>query len=200
MPAAVDTSAAIVAATAALMVGATLTPGAAQETKHVGIVDQEMTAAQIAEVIRRAGGDAIVTSPGHAAGADDGDFQRRILRRRGQAPRLRFRREQHVLHEHRHVFRRHRLADQSAGDQVMARPAVFITGAAQGIGAAIALAFARAGYDLAISSTDKKKLADSAAAAKAAGARVASSTTKSLPRPCILVNFNFIANYRQWLL
>ena len=55
----------------------------------------------------------------------------------------------------------------------MARPAAFITGAAQGIGAAIALAFARAGYDLAISSTDKNKLTDSAAAAKAAGARVA---------------------------
>jgi NAD(P)-dependent dehydrogenase (short-subunit alcohol dehydrogenase family) len=55
----------------------------------------------------------------------------------------------------------------------MARPAAFITGAAQGIGAAIALAFARAGYDLAISSTDKKKLADTAAAAQAAGARVA---------------------------
>jgi NAD(P)-dependent dehydrogenase (short-subunit alcohol dehydrogenase family) len=55
----------------------------------------------------------------------------------------------------------------------VARPAVFITGAAQGIGAAIALAFAKAGYDLAISSTNPKKLADTAAAAQAAGARVA---------------------------
>lgn len=55
----------------------------------------------------------------------------------------------------------------------MARPAVFITGAAQGIGAAIALAFARAGYDLALSSTKKEKLADVTTQCTAAGARVA---------------------------
>ena len=55
----------------------------------------------------------------------------------------------------------------------MARPAVFITGAAQGIGAAIALAFAKAGYDLAIASTNPAKLADTKTAAEAAGARVA---------------------------
>ena len=50
----------------------------------------------------------------------------------------------------------------------MARPAVFITGAAQGIGAAIAVAFAKAGYDLAIASTNPAKLADTKAAAAAA--------------------------------
>ncbi len=55
----------------------------------------------------------------------------------------------------------------------MARPAVFISGAAQGIGAAIALAFARAGYDLAVSSTKKEKLAAITSELEAAGARVA---------------------------
>jgi len=53
------------------------------------------------------------------------------------------------------------------------KPAVFITGAAQGIGAAIALAFARAGYDLALSSTKKEKLAGVTKQCTAAGARVA---------------------------
>ncbi len=55
----------------------------------------------------------------------------------------------------------------------MARPVAFISGAAQGIGAAIALAFAKAGYDLALSSTNKDKLADVTAACSAAGAKVA---------------------------
>lgn len=40
----------------------------------------------------------------------------------------------------------------------MARPVAFISGAAQGIGAAIALGFANAGYDLAVSSTKKRNL------------------------------------------
>jgi NAD(P)-dependent dehydrogenase (short-subunit alcohol dehydrogenase family) len=53
------------------------------------------------------------------------------------------------------------------------KPAAFISGAAQGIGAAIALAFAKAGYDLALSSTNKNKLADVTAQCSAAGARVA---------------------------
>ena len=53
------------------------------------------------------------------------------------------------------------------------RPSVLITGAAQGIGAAIALAFARAGYDLALSSTQKEKLADVTKECTTAGARVA---------------------------
>ena len=53
------------------------------------------------------------------------------------------------------------------------KPVAFISGASQGIGAAIALAFARAGYDLAIASTNTAKLADTRAACEAAGARVA---------------------------
>ena len=55
----------------------------------------------------------------------------------------------------------------------MARPVAFISGAAQGIGAAIALAFAKAGYDLALSSTNKDKLADITTQCTAAGAKVA---------------------------
>lgn len=53
----------------------------------------------------------------------------------------------------------------------MARPVAFISGAAQGIGAAIALGFANAGYDLAVSSTKKEKLAEVIAGCSAAGAR-----------------------------
>ena len=53
----------------------------------------------------------------------------------------------------------------------MARPVAFISGAAQGIGAAISLGFANAGYDLAVSSTKKYKLADVIASCTAAGAR-----------------------------
>jgi NAD(P)-dependent dehydrogenase (short-subunit alcohol dehydrogenase family) len=53
----------------------------------------------------------------------------------------------------------------------MARPVAFISGAAQGIGAAISLGFANAGYDLAVSSTKKDKLADVIASCTAAGAR-----------------------------
>ena len=56
---------------------------------------------------------------------------------------------------------------------VQKKPTAFISGAAQGIGAAIALAFAKAGYDLALSSTNKEKLADVTAQCSAAGARVA---------------------------
>ena len=51
------------------------------------------------------------------------------------------------------------------------RRAAFVTGAAQGIGAAIALALARDGFDVAVSSTRPEKLAEVAAAIRAAGTR-----------------------------
>jgi len=58
-------------------------------------------------------------------------------------------------------------------DQVDDRRRVaFVTGAAAGIGAAIALAFARQGWDLALSSTRPERLADTADKARAAGAQV----------------------------
>ena len=47
----------------------------------------------------------------------------------------------------------------------------FVTGASQGIGAAIAVALARDGYDVAVSSTHPDKLAGTLAAAAAAGAK-----------------------------
>ena len=53
----------------------------------------------------------------------------------------------------------------------MGRRTVFVTGASQGIGAEIAVAFAREGYDVAVSSTRPEKLADVAARIEAAGAR-----------------------------
>ena len=51
------------------------------------------------------------------------------------------------------------------------RPAAFVTGAAQGIGAAIALGLARAGYDVAVSSRAVATLDDIAAQIEAAGSR-----------------------------
>ena len=51
------------------------------------------------------------------------------------------------------------------------RPVAFITGASQGIGAATAAALARAGHDVAVSSTDPAKLGPVLADARAAGAR-----------------------------
>src|SRR5688572_13108797 len=47
----------------------------------------------------------------------------------------------------------------------------FVTGASQGIGAAIAVALASDGYDVAVSSTHPEKLAATLAAVAAAGAR-----------------------------
>jgi NAD(P)-dependent dehydrogenase (short-subunit alcohol dehydrogenase family) len=52
-----------------------------------------------------------------------------------------------------------------------ARPTAFITGGSQGIGAAVAVALARDGYDVAISSRRPEALADTAAQVKAAGGR-----------------------------
>jgi len=51
------------------------------------------------------------------------------------------------------------------------RPAAFVTGASQGIGAAIALALARDGFDVAVSSTRPDKLAGVVAEIEAAGGR-----------------------------
>jgi len=51
------------------------------------------------------------------------------------------------------------------------RPTAFVTGASQGIGAVTAEALARAGYDVAVSSTDPAKLEPVLARLKAAGAR-----------------------------
>ncbi len=52
------------------------------------------------------------------------------------------------------------------------RRAALVTGASQGIGAAIALALAREGFDVAISATRVKNLADTLAALAPTGARV----------------------------
>ncbi len=53
----------------------------------------------------------------------------------------------------------------------MGRRTVFITGASQGIGAEIAVAFARDGFDVAVSSTRREKLSGVASRIEAAGAR-----------------------------
>src|SRR5262245_56297350 len=53
----------------------------------------------------------------------------------------------------------------------MARKTVFVTGASQGIGAEIAVAFARDGYDVAVAATDAKKLDPVAERIEAAGRR-----------------------------
>ncbi len=54
-----------------------------------------------------------------------------------------------------------------------ARRTAFVTGASQGIGAAIAVALARDGFDVAVSSTRPDKLAGVVAAIRAAGGRAA---------------------------
>ena len=51
------------------------------------------------------------------------------------------------------------------------RPAAFVTGASQGIGAATALALARDGFDVAVSSTRPEKLAPVVEGIRSAGAR-----------------------------
>ena len=51
------------------------------------------------------------------------------------------------------------------------RRAAFVTGASQGIGAAIALGLARDGFDVAVSSTRPEKLAGVVAQLSAAGGR-----------------------------
>ena len=53
----------------------------------------------------------------------------------------------------------------------MTRRTAFVTGAAQGIGAEIAVALARDGFDVAVSSTRIEKLSDVAARVEAAGGR-----------------------------
>jgi NAD(P)-dependent dehydrogenase (short-subunit alcohol dehydrogenase family) len=52
-----------------------------------------------------------------------------------------------------------------------ARPRAFVTGAAQGIGAAIAVTLATEGYDLALSSRNPEQLADTVERVTAAGSR-----------------------------
>ena len=54
-----------------------------------------------------------------------------------------------------------------------ARRTALVTGASQGIGAEIAVALARDGYDVALSSRRPEALADTAAQVTAAGARAA---------------------------
>lgn len=51
------------------------------------------------------------------------------------------------------------------------RRTAFVTGASQGIGAGVAIALARDGFDVAVSSTDPKKLTGTRSALEAAGAR-----------------------------
>ena len=53
----------------------------------------------------------------------------------------------------------------------MARKTALVTGASQGIGAEIAVMFARDGYDVAVTSTRPEKLSETAAAVEAAGGR-----------------------------
>lgn len=56
-------------------------------------------------------------------------------------------------------------------EQSTRRPTVFVTGASQGIGAGIAVHMARAGYDVAVSSTRAEKLSPVLDEIRAAGAR-----------------------------
>jgi NAD(P)-dependent dehydrogenase (short-subunit alcohol dehydrogenase family) len=58
-----------------------------------------------------------------------------------------------------------------AEHSIAARRTAFVTGASQGIGAEIAVALARDGYDVALSSRRPEALADTAAQVTAAGAR-----------------------------
>lgn len=57
-----------------------------------------------------------------------------------------------------------------AAENATRRRTAFVTGASQGIGAAVAVALARDGFDVAVSSTRPEKLAGVTAALKAAGA------------------------------
>src|SRR5256885_5255254 len=52
------------------------------------------------------------------------------------------------------------------------RPSAFVTGASYGVGAATALALARAGYDVAISATRAQNLSETVTALDALGGRV----------------------------
>ena len=52
------------------------------------------------------------------------------------------------------------------------KPTVFVTGASQGMGAALALRMARDGYDVAVSGTKAANLADTAGRLRDTGARV----------------------------
>jgi NAD(P)-dependent dehydrogenase (short-subunit alcohol dehydrogenase family) len=58
-----------------------------------------------------------------------------------------------------------------ASENATKRPTAFVSGASQGIGAAIAVALARDGFDVAVASTHPERLAVVAAALEAAGAR-----------------------------
>lgn len=58
-------------------------------------------------------------------------------------------------------------------NQLQSKPCAFVTGASYGVGAATALALARAGHNLVLSATKVANLSESAAAARSAGAEVA---------------------------
>jgi NAD(P)-dependent dehydrogenase (short-subunit alcohol dehydrogenase family) len=66
-----------------------------------------------------------------------------------------------------------------------ARPAAFVTGASYGVGAATALALARAGYDVAVSATRTDNLKDTIAQVEAAGARVRALLLDLRSRPSV---------------
>jgi NAD(P)-dependent dehydrogenase (short-subunit alcohol dehydrogenase family) len=67
----------------------------------------------------------------------------------------------------------------------MNRRTVFVTGASQGIGAEIAVAFARDGFDVAVSSTRVEKLSDVVSRIEAAGARAVAVQLDVCSQPSI---------------